>query len=501
MNASAATFLSGRYFGWAVALIVLCKLLIAWLLPLTGDEAYFVIWGSHPALGYYDHPPMVGWWLSVMMLFGEHHFIYRLPAVLVSMVPALVLYRIFYKQHRDKAKLLALIALLIPLFMVGVLITTDTPLILFGLLSVVACWKALRTNSVALFLLSGALLGAAFLSKYFAVLIGMGYLLHFVLFARRQWPGLLWIVLGALPFVALNIYWNWQNCWYNVMFNLLNRHSSGAAEWGNVPLYLFTLLYILTPWLLWFAWRERRQIVDQIRHQGLGIFFSAALVPLLLLLLISPGARIGLHWLAVFVPMLLVAGFFINKDQLIKASRWTAWLAVAHIALVLLIIFFPLEQLKDHRRYSDALFYLQPQKMAVITEGYGDEVHFFTGSYSRSAMLSHYSGRYFGVLGMGSHYGRQDDLISNLEALNGKDMVYLTRRGEGELEALQTFFDELRYRELTVAGATVGLAEGYGFRYAAYREAILQPLFERYYDFPSWLPLGQCRFAQQYSGA
>ena len=38
-------------------------LLAAWL-PMTGDEAYYVTWGRHPALGYYDQPPMTGWWLA-----------------------------------------------------------------------------------------------------------------------------------------------------------------------------------------------------------------------------------------------------------------------------------------------------------------------------------------------------------------------------------------------------------------------------------------------------
>ena len=37
------------------------KGLTLWMvLPMTGDEAYFVFWGGDPAGGYYDHPPVVG---------------------------------------------------------------------------------------------------------------------------------------------------------------------------------------------------------------------------------------------------------------------------------------------------------------------------------------------------------------------------------------------------------------------------------------------------------
>jgi len=31
--------------------------------PFTGDEAYFTYWGVYADLGYYDHPPMIGWLL------------------------------------------------------------------------------------------------------------------------------------------------------------------------------------------------------------------------------------------------------------------------------------------------------------------------------------------------------------------------------------------------------------------------------------------------------
>jgi len=44
-----------------VGLFLALKLGVLILLPLTGDEAYFITWGSDVSLGYYDHPPVIGW--------------------------------------------------------------------------------------------------------------------------------------------------------------------------------------------------------------------------------------------------------------------------------------------------------------------------------------------------------------------------------------------------------------------------------------------------------
>ena len=43
-----------------VALTLAFRAWLAAVFPITGDEAYFTVWGLLPAPGYYDHPPMVG---------------------------------------------------------------------------------------------------------------------------------------------------------------------------------------------------------------------------------------------------------------------------------------------------------------------------------------------------------------------------------------------------------------------------------------------------------
>ncbi len=122
-----------------------------------------------------------------------------------------------------------------------------------------------------------------------------------------------------------------------------------------------------------------------------------------------------------------------------------------------------------------------------------------TRSYSSSSVLGYYAGREVGVFGPGSHYGRQDDLLTDFRALDGANLLYVPTRGELDPAQVEPYFDEVRIREVTIRGVDWTLAEGRGFDYAAYHEDVLRPTLERYYDIPAWLPDGRCAFRERYA--
>ena len=64
---SATALDSRRLFWGAIAVTIALRFWFAWWVPVTGDEAYFIYWGEAPALGVYDHPPMVGWLLAALL--------------------------------------------------------------------------------------------------------------------------------------------------------------------------------------------------------------------------------------------------------------------------------------------------------------------------------------------------------------------------------------------------------------------------------------------------
>jgi len=202
-----------RAFWAAIAAVLAFRLWLAWWLPLTGDEAYFVTWARAPDLGFYDHPPMVGWILAALLQVSQSTLVLRLPQVLLPPLVAVgmvALVRALARAEPDSERIAyaaALAWLLVPVQVVNVLVTTDTPLVFFSALSMAAFVLAVRRDSALLYAGAGAALGLAFLSKYFAVLVGLAYVAFAVVstLARdgsgpRAWRGLAIVVAAALPF-------------------------------------------------------------------------------------------------------------------------------------------------------------------------------------------------------------------------------------------------------------------------------------------------------------
>jgi 4-amino-4-deoxy-L-arabinose transferase-like glycosyltransferase len=122
---------------------------------------------------------MVGWMLAPLAAFGEAAWWLRLPAVLVPPAAALMLHLAlvrWFGREPETADLAALALLLTPINVWNVLVTTDTPLVLFSAASLLAFARAAQKDSSGWFVVAGILLGLAFLSKYFAVLLGLAYL-------------------------------------------------------------------------------------------------------------------------------------------------------------------------------------------------------------------------------------------------------------------------------------------------------------------------------------
>ena len=77
-----------------LAVFILLKLALIVMLPLTGDEAYFIVWGQNLSLGYYDHPPAVGWVLGVMGSVADHLLWYRSFAFFAAILISYLIYRL-----------------------------------------------------------------------------------------------------------------------------------------------------------------------------------------------------------------------------------------------------------------------------------------------------------------------------------------------------------------------------------------------------------------------
>ncbi|MFB0899400.1 MAG: glycosyltransferase family 39 protein, partial [Polaromonas sp.] len=160
------------------------RLWIAVVSPITGDEAFFYWWGVYKDWGYYDHPPMVGWLIGLMRdVFGDALWAIRLPSVLLPLALGAGLGWALQPVAGQRAGWAVLFFWLAPINWLNVLITTDTPLIFWSMLSVAVMLRAelrprLDAAARGLYALSDVFLGCAFLSKYFSVVLGLTYLVY-----------------------------------------------------------------------------------------------------------------------------------------------------------------------------------------------------------------------------------------------------------------------------------------------------------------------------------
>ena len=198
------------------------------------DEAHYVLYGLHPALSYFDHPPLVGWtaWCFTA-LFGVSELAARIPAVLVGAAATALVYGWLLRLFDSKTLAFWGAAALNASFLFNALfmmLMPDTLLFLFLIPVMAVALRIEARNRTADWLLLGLLLGLSGLSKYTAVLFVAALVFYFA--ARRRWdlfvtPKLLPAVLLAAALVSPVLIWNLQNGW--ISFAYQSAHVSGAG--------------------------------------------------------------------------------------------------------------------------------------------------------------------------------------------------------------------------------------------------------------------------------
>jgi hypothetical protein len=230
--------------------------LVALILPPGYDESYYLFYGQHPALSYYDHPLATGLWSWLGNQLGGSTLALRVPALLSYTLACGLLAEASRKLGGATAGLLtALLASCSPLLLVGggLLLLPDAPLLLA--LALLAWWLARHplsrraSNAAALSL--GAILGALTLCKYqsFLVLLSLGAIrLHQSLRSRRWRPGeTLLVLLGWLLVSAPLWIWNSRHGWVSFSFHAARTQAEQAFHPAGPPLLLLSQLLLLFP--------------------------------------------------------------------------------------------------------------------------------------------------------------------------------------------------------------------------------------------------------------
>jgi hypothetical protein len=506
-----------RAFLWALGLTLLMKLVFAIRLPMTGDEAFFFQEGVAPAWGYSDHPPMVGWLLWLLRHFGDSTLALRSFTLCVTSVIALgvvdLARRVLPPERQASAWWAGAVYLAMPFSWFFVLVTTDTPLIFCMALS---AWCFARAElagpgerTTGWFAAAGLALGLAFLSKYFALLLGLAYAVWILGWRRERVGSLLLLTACALPSALIQLAFNATHGWTNIMFNLLNRNEDNAWSLTAFAVYAVMVVYLLTPWLLWQAARSRRAGTAEAGASGGSK--PAALSRLLAVLWIAPFAAfavvamrrsVGLHWVLGFVPFFMAwVALRLTPAQLARSLRFTMLLSLPHLVFVLALIEGPLDWWSSSRQHHAIVFQREgPAVAAALTRGMPVGATLMARAYSPAAVLAYHTGRYVPVFGTGKFHARQDDLSVDFRALDGRAIRIYDRDPLPPAE-FAPYFSRLSAGRFTIAGETFNYLDGEGFRYQPYRETVLQTIVERYHRIPHVLPILGSPFCERYGFA
>lgn len=495
-----------RLFLASLVLSVFVRLALAIAWPPTGDELYFVEWARHPDYGYYDHPPLYGWLLIPFYWVSDALWWLRLPLIISTSLVAILMYRFLRPHGEMAASLVASLYMLAPITLFAFQLTTDVPLILFSFLAALAFYRAVESKRFAWYLLAGLLWGLAFLSKYFALFLGAAFVAVVIMNVAtgkqrgwHPWLGLVALGIAAMPAVLVNLAWNANHCWDNILFNFVNRTSDAHFSLENVALMTMLILFIVTPFIGWHLYRERARMKALIR-EPMGFFLIVFIVPVVILLVLSFKKKVMLHWVLSFYPFFFVMlGVVLPRARLVSSLKWMASLSALILAIMLTVLALPVETFKASGRHYTSLVFdtyanMLLAKAAPLVKGRV----LASNNYSWSGTLSYYGRSHAVVIGVGAPYGRQDDILQDYRKLADKDIVIILGASP-DLAHYVPYFNRVSVRTVELYGARFYLVLGNGFRYAPYRDRVLMQIDKRYYRIPSVLPVRKCYFKERYT--
>ncbi len=305
-------------FALAIAGLTALRLLVAGLTPLSHDEAYYWVWSQAPALGYLDHPFMVALWVRIgTTLFGDGAFGVRLLAPLAAALGSVL---ILYAARRLGAGRGYAAALLLNATLLfgagGILMTPDTPLILFWIATLWAMARIVAGGSGWWWIVAGITTGLALDSKYTAALLLAGISLWLLLLPAgrrwllrdlRPWIGLAIALLLFLPVVV----WNADHHWASFLKQggrTGDFHPARAAQFlGELILGQLGLatpvVFVLC--LLGFLRATRRAVAE--RDPAAGLLVALGVFPALVFIQHAFGDRVQGNWPEVIYPAGVIA--------------------------------------------------------------------------------------------------------------------------------------------------------------------------------------------------
>jgi 4-amino-4-deoxy-L-arabinose transferase-like glycosyltransferase len=314
-----------------VALLTLWRLYLSAGLQLHPDEAYYWLWSRHLDIGYFDHSPLVAYFIWFTTLLSKSELWVRLSGTIVTLIVSLLTWKLalqLFGSIRVAAGSVMLFNVY-PLTMLGlIVITPDIPVFLFWSLSVYIFWQIISSNKSWLWYALGLSFGLALLSKYTAILLVPCLFIYLVLTDDRRWlktiHPYLSLLVGLLCFLPV-VYWNSRHDWISFTFQFSHGLGGQSYSFDRLVEYIVGQLLVAGP-LVWFfgmyaafAWLFRKDKAQ--------LFLILTALPVILFFGFSSLKKLaGPNWpvFAYFTFSIFVTKYFLDSTSKIRRSLWYA---------------------------------------------------------------------------------------------------------------------------------------------------------------------------------
>lgn len=441
----------------AFVLFSLLRLALVPAFDLMPQSAYyFTAYALHPALSYFDHPPMIGWllWLPARVA-GESAVAVHLTVFAVTLATQLAFHRLAgaFLGREGGGRALALLTSSGVVVLVSLVAVPDVPLLLFWTLALLALRRALfggehgvdpgsgpegpGAGSGASWLAAGTAMGLAFLSKYTGVFLQGGMLLFLLLspphrrLLRTPWP---WAALAVAQVVSLPVYvWNARHGLASFSYQTAERAAVGRLDLDDALGFLGTQLLVLLPVAFFvFLARAARGTARAFRPRRVTtetLFLLAFSVPVFATCLaLSTVAWVKVNWAlpAYVTGTILVAGAVGRR-----ALRWhLATGALLHAVLAVQLVAYPVPVTSDDTWFG---WRELARRVEARMEHHPGAFVFAVDHYKTTAELRFYGSLpVYGMNVVGWEALHYDFVDGDLGRLAGRDALML--RSEADLE-------------------------------------------------------------------
>jgi len=230
--------------------LLFLRAVMAAVLPLSADEAYYWLWSLRPAFGYFDHPPMIAWLIRAgTLVLGDTPLGVRLAGVVLSLPASWCVWRAaaLILKDEDKAALAALFFNLTIMVSAELMAATpDMPSTVMACAFLYCLARVQASGDGKWWLAVGAAAGLGLLSKFSALFLGAGALGWLLLDRdarpgadapkKTKWLASPWPYLAAVLALAIAapfLLWQSRHHW-----------ETFAFQFGRVGTGHFTLRYL-----------------------------------------------------------------------------------------------------------------------------------------------------------------------------------------------------------------------------------------------------------------